>query len=490
MDKTTRQLQGIKIWLKANGIGTWNWTMRFGKTYAALMAAERFNTNSKYKDEIILVIVPSVAIKNVWEDEIREYEYDFKPYLIIETVDTILNSRGMLMCGLLIIDEIHKYSSDRRLTIINGSKVYSKFKLGLTGTYDYNNKVVNQFYPVVDTIEENEALSNKWISNFIEFNVPLQLNEDDRIEYIKYNNIISSTFKTFKDSYKRIHINGIKLFDSEFAVILACYSGTDYNGTRISADTVRHIVAKDMGWYEELPLDSQYNNNIEDNWSPKSIKSNVTEFYVAMRLRNNIHDHNIVKLYAVADLYEAFKHRHFIIFNESTAFADIIRDTINNIDKDAAIAYHSEVKGIPLVDITTGEYFNTGKGTIKLFGKVNILKYINEYFNINAFNVISTVKALDEGLSIDNIDFIITTSGTVNPTQYTQRKARGLTVNKYAKDKITIIVNLFFDNFMGQDKYGNEKVYKSRDKQKMTNRQLSNDIRTISLSELCTNVKL
>jgi len=487
MDKSTRQTIGINKWIKANGVGTFDYIQRFGKTLTALKIVIKLN--KQFPDDKAIVVVPNVGIKKVWHDEIELYDYDFKN-IEVYTITTVLNFDNPIECKLLIIDEIHNYTSDKRLELIKGNIIKARYRVGLTGTYPYNHIIINQYYPVIDVIEEKEALENKWVAPYIEYNIPLQLTMSDKLEYINYSSTISEVLYLFKGLHKLILVREEPLFENELQVVLGCYRGTTINNTFIKSKYIRDVVASNMGWMYGLELKDQYNKNIEKNWSPESIKKNARLFYIAMRARNDIHNENTVKLKAVLDIYKRFKDNHFIIFNESTLFADVITESLNNRYPASTMAYHSKIESKPLFNFFTKEYFTTVKGSTKKYGKKKILDYINEYFRHNIFNVISTVRALDEGLNIENINIIICTSGTANPVQYSQRSARGKTIDKYNDNKRTIIINLYFDDFEAFDNNGINRLYKSRDRTKLLTRVKSNNVREINLHDLINYVKI
>ena len=93
---------------------------------------------------------------------------------------------------------------------------------------------------------------------------------------------------------------------------------------------------------------------------------------------------------------------------------------------------------------------------------------------------LSTARALDEGLDIPTIEQVITTAGTANPVQYAQRNARGKRVDIYNPNKVTRILNLYFDDFIGAS--GN--IVKSRDKQKLVAKQRERNSTVIWLHDL------
>jgi len=96
------------------------------------------------------------------------------------------------------------------------------------------------------------------------------------------------------------------------------------------------------------------------------------------------------------------------------------------------------------------------------------------------YKYLVTTRALDEGLTIPNVEQIIITAGSINPIQQSQRTARGKTIDNKNINKQTKIFNLYFDDFYtlsGQ-------YIKSRDKQKLLDRQSSNVYFINSLNDI------
>jgi len=483
MTKDERQLIAIKKFLKAGAKGTLELTMRFGKTRTALKLIDRYM--NKYTDNVIIV-VPSVAILEVWQVEINDYFGDkYSNHIILTTID-VINKAKEIECGLLIIDEIHKFTSENRLKLVTGEKVQYSYILGLTGTYPYDNEILNKYVPVVDKITEKEAIVNGWISPYEIYNIPLELSNQDKQEYLRYSKIMSDVLSDFKGVHKYLlKPDGTPFINNDLELILACYSGKNVpNYGYIKAHLIRETIAVRMGWQPDLDLGNQHNKQIEEYWKPDNIKERVRDFYIAMKNRNEIHNVNSVKLDAVLKIYSKFKDNMFMVFNESVQFADMITDAINNtFNTDKAITYHSQIKSKPLINFITNDYFKKKDGDIKLFGKKKQLDYIVQMLKIRRYNLISTVKALDEGFNVSNIDIIITTSGTANPMQYLQRNARGLTIDNYNINKVTKIFNLYFDDFKAEIE-GKYKVFNSRDKRKLLIRSNEKVLKTTNLDDI------
>lgn len=480
--KTDRAEVGIRKWANNKGIGTLNWTMQFGKTRAGCLIAARVTIPSHRP---VLVVVPSQVIKDNWILSIKEFTnlaLDDQIFVltIMEVTNSIANNT-MFSPILMILDEIHKYTSEVAATIFTTVK-YS-YILGLTGTYPTGKDrlLLDTYCPVVDIITEQEALKNGWISNFKEYNVLLDLPNEDKIRYERFSKPIKEILNLFKGSYilffnKRTNKY---MFDSDYSVIQACATGVsvkDDLGKVIyfGADKIRETLAYLKGWNTQLDLSNELSAQIDSNWSPGVIEINAKSFVEAVRRRNEILINHPAKLEAVIEIYRK-NPVPTICFNESTDFADLISDEINRQFAETtniAITYHSNVKSKTIKDPRTGDVILNKKGEPKVFGKTSLKNMAILGMQNGDITFLSTAKALDEGISLPILRQVITTAGTTNPIQYKQRAARGKTVDIYDVNKVTNIFNLCFNDFIGID----DKLVRSRDLQKLMLRQQDNKI--------------
>jgi hypothetical protein len=491
--KLARQdLSSIK-WRNAGGIGTLNLVMRFGKTLVALLAINKMLVKNDKVD--IVIVTPSVAVKQEWEDQITKYSIIEKlpepytlnqsivDYIRVYTANQVIDEELKITCDLLIIDEVHRFTSDKRIRLLRKEIINNKYLMCLTGSMpggDMRSKIVS-YAPIVDIITEEEALKNGWISSFIEFNVPLEFPENDKLEYRHYSNIIKDVLKKFKDLYKKFRWkDGSYVFNNDFDLIIACYSGKSTVYRYMKAEEVREGIRAQLSW----------NTDLANEWTDEYIKDMAYKFNKSIAKRNDLLVNSIVKLNAVLTI---FKNNPVstICFNESTSFADVICDAINNNIKRCAICYHSNIATAPMIDPITGTWILYGErsvraGEIKKFGKDSVKKLAIEGMRDGTYTFLSTARALDEGLTIASLEQVITTAGTANPMQYSQRSARGKTVDIYNLNKVTKIYNLYFDDFKIINEEGEVEFVKSRDKTKLYLRQSNNrnDIVTLNLIDL------
>lgn len=474
--KLDRQKEAANRWRIAGGKGALDLTRRFGKTFTAIefIINPHLNANSDGK---VIVVVPSEIILRQWGDNLKSY-CNFNDRVFIYTVNYIQVNNFTDECSLLIVDEIHNFTTPNKKAIVDGTMIQHRYRLALDGTYPYGVQWIEELYPVVDRITEDEAVANKWISPFVEYNFLLELPESDKRKYEKYSKPIAETLIMFAELLPRFtREEGHRIFENEYALVTACHTGFPtvnlYNkNVWITYDKLCNTIAFMKGWHTALDISIPVNNELHEQWSPIAIHNRAKNFIDFVKRRNDLLINNPVKLNVIGDII----YRNMvstICFNESTKFADIIADYINArfYPVYQAACYHSKIDSRTVIDPTTGDYFKftTGdrKGQPKILGKDSIKKIVIEGARAGYYKFISTARALDEGVDIPIIEQVICTAGTTNPLTYQQRIARGKTIDTYNPNKVTKIINLVFDDFTNSD----GELIKSRDKTKLILRQ-------------------
>lgn len=481
LSKNDRGLIGLNLWKKARGVGTLHYVMRFGKTRVGLNLIKEVLT--KYPNAPILILVPSVVTRTVWEDALKVEDelLSFTEHEInqihIHSATTLTSEDYETEYKLVVIDEIHKFTTPERYKVFSELTYISI--LGLTGTYPIGKykAMLDKYCPVIDVITEQEALSKGWISQFREYNIQCILSDEDKIRYERFTAPIKETLSLFSGLYRYfIRPDKTFLIPDDYAVLTACKSGINVKDTLgknlyISASDIRQAVATFKGWHPELDITTEYGKDRNDYWHPDNIKERALIFSDYVSKRNEILINNSVKADKVIELIKRFPETT-ICFNESTILADTITKQLNqSLGENTAVVYHSNIESRPLYDPILKDYIRYGsglkQGEIKMFGKTTLRNIAVEGLRKGTYKVLVTAKALDEGLDIPKIQRVITTSGTANPTQYAQRTARGKTVDIYFPDKVTLIFNLYFEDFIGS----NGTIVHTRDKQKLINNQ-------------------
>ena len=487
--RTEKQTELADVFFAENCMGIEDVVPRFGKTQLGIDIAERYIRT--FAETEVLVITPSLVILQHWETSLIKHFGAVPDNINVMNADSVLNLKPFDI-DLLIVDEVHLFTTDTRFTLINDKHIHFTHFLGLTGTMPstYNYKLLTSVAPVIARVTEQEAIKNGWISDYVECNVALDFPDNDKIEYVNRTQPITETLRQFNGLERKFKLKGgVYMFRSTYDLISSCYYGRSTIHGYFNGQDIRENLAAKMGWHSGLDLTSKYNRNLNDTWSPGAIRDAALIFLKSVEYRHDLMSNNIVKLNAVLSILKKLKDSRAIIFSNSINFAEIIKDTLNhNIPGYHCISYHSKMKGRPMED-EYGELirYKSGKkkGEVKLFGQKAILEEVVQGTVGGKYNAISVVNAFDQGVDIPNIDLVITTSGSTNVITNKQRTARGKT---YYGDKVSTIVNLYFDDFtvLIDDE---RRIISSRDKRKLMQRQDVAKLKNpISLNEFLSKI--
>ena len=174
LSRTERQEQGVQRWVDNKLCGTLNWATGVGKTRGGLMAISRFLKKNPTKS--VIVVVPSEPIQRQWNQELIAWNL-FQQCSVKTMSDTSVNKYS---CTLLVIDEIHKVGAPTLLNIFKN--VQYTIILGLTATFerlDGKDEIISKKCPIVDTISVEEAIENKWLADYREYEVLIEPEDID-----------------------------------------------------------------------------------------------------------------------------------------------------------------------------------------------------------------------------------------------------------------------------------------------------------------------
>lgn len=174
LSRTERQEQGVQRWVDNKLCGTLNWATGVGKTRGGLMAISRFLKKNPTKS--VIVVVPSEPIQRQWNQELIDWNL-FQQCSVKTMNDTSTNKYN---CTLLVIDEIHKVGAPTLLNIFKN--VQYTVILGLTATFerlDGKDEIISKKCPIVDTISVEEAIENKWLADYREYEVLIEPEDID-----------------------------------------------------------------------------------------------------------------------------------------------------------------------------------------------------------------------------------------------------------------------------------------------------------------------
>lgn len=215
MDRSERQKEGIRKWIKSGGKATCVYPTGFGKTRVALELIKLLS--SRFPRIKVLVVVPTTALKQQWSLQLDSWGFSLNAEVVVINSATKTTTK----CDLLILDEVHRYASDMFSKIFD--VVTYRYILCLTATIerlDGKHVLLEKYAPVVDKITVHEAQVNNWTSQFTEYLVLVDVPDIDK--YKSLTRQFTALFENFnydfhlamsligKDGYE----NRIKLRDS------------------------------------------------------------------------------------------------------------------------------------------------------------------------------------------------------------------------------------------------------------------------------------
>jgi len=415
--KLVRQLEGVEKWQHSkrygspkSGCGTLQYPTGMGKTYTTMLIINKFidiidNYDLDKYDYIAHITVPSEELFKQWNEEIKLHiKEEYHEKIEVRIINTVVGQLGRFKAILNVCDEVHKYYTEERFKAVDGTIIEYDYLLCLTATPidpDGRHEQLYKICPIIDYVDEDLAIEKGWISKFVEYNLGIELSEDERSRYNK----LSETITMFLDKFGS---KGLRLAQKCLG------GGKDEGGTFYTA----------YQWCQGWAAENGFNPNIPGfhDYHPKAIMS------------------------------DKFKDLKTICFSQSTDFATKLGDAINehykdectnkdlfgNTDSEVCVTYHTQLKTRKLPSPKTGKLIKFGKGRLKTRAI--------ERIKSGASRIISSARSLDEGFDVKDIRFAITTSGTQNPTQYKQRGGRVKRIEVYDEDITVLLVNVYFKN--------------------------------------------
>ena len=189
MDRTERQKECLKKWLKFGGRASIVACTGFGKTRVALNLIDAFVTKNPTAQ--VLVVVPTQVLKDQWLEQIDARGLGLNTR--VEIINTVIKLNWSY--DLLIIDECHRAVAESLSKVFQ--KVEYKYILCLTGTLerlDMRHLLLDKFAPVCDRITIEEAEQYGWVAPHKEYVVVLDV---DLSEYNSWNARFNKAFAFF-----------------------------------------------------------------------------------------------------------------------------------------------------------------------------------------------------------------------------------------------------------------------------------------------------
>jgi superfamily II DNA or RNA helicase len=280
IDRTQRQIEGLKKWATFGYQGIAQYPTGFGKTYTAIKAILGMIRRGKVEDAI--VVVPTIELKNQWEKELVDHKVSIAQVYVINTAVKL-----DITTDFLILDEVHRYAADTFKLVFEQIKY--KYIMGLTATLEREDglhDIVLKYLDIFDEISVNDALDNGWISPYEIYNIEIPFNPAEAADYKKSDN----AFKHFAAKLGR----GAQAFETA------------------------------QQWIKS---------------TDKAEQGIAAAYYNSMRSRKTICLNNSNKIPAIKTIMDLFPDKNSLLFSATTEFADSVQDVLG----DTAMTFHSKL---------------------------------------------------------------------------------------------------------------------------------------------------
>lgn len=387
----------------------------FGKTLIGVVAIRRI-LNAKPNASVIIV-APSDTIVKQWKKELARCTTAFEDVKVI-TVNKAAKVYKNLKCNLLVIDEIHSVPTPKNKYALY---IPSNFVLGLTATYerlDKGHELVDRIAPVVERITLTEGVNNGWTSRH---NVYCILCDVDNLdEYNEQTNIFKSAFRFFEYD-----------FNTPMRVLTNKEFREEYIKTMIDDEAEqRNIRRYDRAAMQALRKECY-----------ASVMGAAKTFMESMTKRKNFIYHHPKKLEIAEKIIKAYSGKKGMTF----------WSTIEDAEKVSVGKVYASL-GAKKEGVDEAEKRTKAKNDA-------ILK---EFIESEGGGLINTVRALNMGFNVPEIEYGIIAGFNSSKTDSKQRVGRLIRINDLTKNKQAVVFyivlrstndEVWFANCIGKTDY-------------------------------------
>lgn len=162
----------------------------FGKTTIALKAIKKILFDNCYYS--VTVIVPSTDLVGRWREAIEETLPHYEDCFRVVTIQNLAYHKESINCNIVVLDEVHEmYTEDRLSLILNFN---CEYLIALSATpYDKHNRHIKFFEicPIKFRVTEEKAIAMNALAEYKEFNLKIELDEEERQIYNSINSKLS-----------------------------------------------------------------------------------------------------------------------------------------------------------------------------------------------------------------------------------------------------------------------------------------------------------
>jgi superfamily II DNA or RNA helicase len=401
LDRNEDQAHSFKIWKEKGGIGCLNMSVGYGKTYGAwrYVLEPMWNYN---KELTAIIVVPNSDLQESWSKKVKDTTYQ------VYTIQKLYKLKELPQTDLLILDEVHKYLSPKfsRVFSIKTNRNTRPWILGLSGSLDnfgIREKLTHIFkLPILKTLSLDTSVKLGFNNKYDEYNYLITLSKEESYYWheqdIRYNKLIAALCGNGSDRDYSI-IRKILLANNIEPVL------------NKQGEVVKYKQGKKSG---EIKYHKQYTYAMEKakelNLDTETVIGMAVTINKIMKYRKNFFYNHPSKIEVIKLLYERFKNEYKILtFSMTNEFCDKIGEYTKTP------TYHG---------------YHTKKQRSKIMAEFEKVEY----------GMLNACMAINEGVDIPELDFIINVAYYSTVDMNTQRKGRGVRLTK--RNKPAIIVNL------------------------------------------------
>lgn len=457
--KLARQLGIIDKWMAAGCKGTLEAVTGFGKTYVLILIIKRFH--AKYPDYPVDIVLPKTNLCEAWTHPTKGHIVKHGLSNVFAFVVNTYIKFERRFPAILGLDEVHNYASEEfgKVFEIAGAKPVGSIEkgphiLGLTATLQRNDgkhRFIENYCPVIDTVGLDEAKREGYVSKSKTYNLGIHLNEEDEETY----KVLDGTFR-----------NAFAKFNHDFDLAMACCKPIGAftkltvpvkvkemkNGNPVLIERMTELVKNTGEWLLYFAQYNLWDGSVDHAWSPKAVARIAHQFSASMRGRKTFLYTAPSKIDEIEKIVNKFPYKT-VTFSENSDFADAV---VERLGEERCKSYHSKTKGI-----TTRVEVMDKKGRViykdkKIGSKVHKQNILAEFMRQGTFQVLSTVKSLDEGFDYQGVKIGIQASYTSTKRQNTQRTGRATRLDEEDETKMALNINLYVKGTQ-EEKWLNDK---------------------------------
>lgn len=396
----------LQNWKNNNYIGTYAGFTGVGKTRIGTIAAGEFIARDP--NETSIIIVPTENLRdNEWESSFAKWGYSAQREKVkIVCIQSAYKYSGQYY-DTIVIDEVHTALSNKYGDFLRNNTYKRLLCLTATPPEDMKKlEFLTSIAPVIWETPRERAIQLKLVSPSIVFNLGVDLTKDEELKYKE----VDKNYKHYEDLLGGPH----KAFDS--AQRFMRLKDMNYTGSNMLVYTPLNkvIYAHEAN---DVSMPARYCRALTtaEVSEVKQKKLYSILYHKSMRERKTLLINAYNKIDIAKNICARYPDRKAIIFSESTYLADKITESIG----ESCVSYHTKMLDRKL-------------------RKDNLSKFMS-----GEKTRLSSVKALNAGMDVEDCSLGVATSGNSKKLDSLQRNGR---TSRYIEGKVSYFINMFCRN--------------------------------------------